>query len=274
MRKYFILVLALLCFIGTQAQRTIVNDANAEVRKLTGSFNKIVISGGIDLYLSQYDNESIAVSASSDEYKQNIKTVVEDNTLKIYYDGGKQWNSGNKKLKAYVSFKTLEKLNASGASDVQVDGMIEVPALVLNMSGASDFKGGVKVNTLGLELSGASDVRINGSASMVSIQTSGASDVKGYDLVTDVCTAKASGASDINITVNKELNAHASGASDIFFRGEAVIKDMHARRTRNHHQGTFSGTIDMLSKPYVQSVEFKEDWNTGGDITVVALKGK
>lgn len=220
-------VIAVLFFIGAGAQKTIINDANAEVRTLNSSFNKIVISGGIDLYLSQYDQESVAVSASTEQYRQNIKTIVENNTLRIYYDGSKQWNSANKKLKAYVSFKALEKLNASGASDVQVEGMIAVPSLILDMSGASDFKGAVKVNTLAIQLSGASDLKINGTASSVSIQTSGASDVKGYDLVTDVCTAKASGASDINITVNKELNAHASGASEIYYKGEAVIKDMH-----------------------------------------------
>src|SRR5450432_2990655 len=120
MKKYLISIVALLLFVGAKAQKTIIHDANAEVRQLTGSFNKIIISGGIDLYLTQYENESVAVSASSDQYKQNIKTVVENNTLKIYYDGAKAWTSGKKKMKAYVSFKTLEKLNASGACDVNV----------------------------------------------------------------------------------------------------------------------------------------------------------
>ncbi|MEJ7588217.1 MAG: head GIN domain-containing protein [Ferruginibacter sp.] len=227
MKKYVVAVLALLFLIEANAQKTIVNDPNAEVRTLTGTFNKIEINGGIDLYLSQYESESLAVSAASEEHRENIKTIVQDNTLKIYYDGGKHWNMSNKKMKAYVSFKTLEKLNASGACDVRVEGMIQVPALVLDMSGASEFTGAIVVTTLALRLSGASDVKISGSASTVSIQSSGASDVKAYDLVTDICNAKASGASDINITVNKELNANASGASDIFFKGNGVVKDIH-----------------------------------------------
>lgn len=225
MKKFLLPIIAMMFFNDAMAQKTFVNDANAEVRIVTGSFNNIVISGGIDLYLSQYDNESIAVSASSVQHKQNIKTEVENNTLKIYYDGANPWNSG-KNMKVYVSFKTLEKLKASGACDVQVAGTIQVPALILDMNGASDFKGAVKVNTLTMELSGASNVKISGAASLVSIHSSGASDVKGYDLVADVCNAKASGASDINITVNKELSAHASGASDIYYKGNAVIKEM------------------------------------------------
>ena len=227
MKKIFLVALVCISCIPVTAQRAFVNDANAEARTLSGSFNAIKVSGGIDLYLSQYDNESIAVSAAEDKYRENIKTVIENGTLKIYYEG-EGHNSGNKKMKAYVAFKNLEKLQASGASDVQVAGTISVPALNLDMSGASDFKGAVKVTSLVMELSGASDVIISGEASTVSIQSSGASDVKGYELEADICTAKASGASDINITVNKELNANASGASDIFYKGNGVIKDMHS----------------------------------------------
>ena len=228
MKNLFLSIAMILAAGIASAQKAVINDPNASPRSINGSFNAIDISGGIDLFLSQYESESVAVSATSDKYKENIKTVIENNTLKIYYDGGKTWVSGNKKLKVYVSFKTLEKLKASGACDVQVAGTITASSLIIDMNGASDFKGAVQVNSLAIELSGASDVKISGTATNLSVQSSGASDVKGYELVTDMCTAKASGASDINITVNKELNAHASGASDIFYKGTAVIRDMHS----------------------------------------------
>jgi hypothetical protein len=228
MKKFFLSVAVLLFASLAFAQQTMIADANAEQRTLSGSFNAIKISGGIDLYLSQYETESIAVSASEDQFRDRIKTVIENGTLRIYYDGDKFWNTGNKKLKAYVSFKNLENLSASGASDVVVAGTIAVPSLRIDCNGASDFKGAVKVDKLTIELSGASDAKISGIASDVSIQSSGASDVKAYDLVAENCTAKASGASDINITVNKELNIHASGASDVFYKGNAVIRDLHS----------------------------------------------
>lgn len=226
MKKIFLPILAVLFCYAAVAQKTVITDNNAEVRTVNGSFSVIKVSGSIDLYLSQYETESIAVSASEEKYRDNIKTVIEDGALKIYYDGDNFLNWKNKKLKAYVSFKTLEKLFASGASSVQVSGAIDVPSLFIDFSGASDFKGAVKVEDLKIDLSGASDVKISGTASKLSIRSSGASDVKGYDLVADYCSAKASGASDINITVNKELNVHASGASDIFYKGDCVIRDM------------------------------------------------
>lgn len=227
MKNSIAAVIFLLTALVSHAQQTIVNDANAEQRTLTGSFTAIKVSGGIDIYLSQSSEEALAVSANEKEYRDNIKTVVENGTLNIYYDSKKGWTKGNKKLKAYVSFKNLERLQSGGASDIQVAGTIKGNALSVDISGASDFKGAVDVATLTMELSGASDAKISGTATNLTIESSGASDFKGYDLVTENCTAKASGASDINITVNKELNVHASGASDIFYKGSCIIKDLH-----------------------------------------------
>jgi len=51
-------------------------------------------------------------------------------------------------------------------------------------------------------------------------------DVKGYDLTVQNCAVHASGASDIRITVHKELTADVSGASTIFYKGEAVVRDV------------------------------------------------
>lgn len=224
----FVSCLVLVAF----AQKEIINDANAELRTITGSFNSIKISGGIDLFVTQSGTEGVAVSASEQKFKDDIKTVVENNTLKIYYDGdrGLSWNKSwkNKKMRVYVSFKDIEKIEASGASDVQVSGIIKVTSLLLSMGGASDFKGKVQLENLKMDLNGASDVKIGGTATTVKIESSGASDVNGYDLVADFCTAKASGASDISITVNKELTATASGASDISYKGNAQIKEKHS----------------------------------------------
>ena len=211
-----LILLSCYSFISS-AQKQFVVDPNAEMRTVNGSYHTIVVSGGIDIYLSQSDKEELAVSATDDKIKAGIKTVIENSILRIYYEG-------DKAMKAYVSFAQLQKLEASGASDIVIAGEIKVPSLFIKLTGASDLKGRVSVNSLTMDLSGASDIRISGTATEVVIECSGASDVKGYDLISDICTAKASGASDINITVNKELNANASGASDIYFKGTGVIK--------------------------------------------------
>jgi hypothetical protein len=228
MKKFFLLLVAAACVVSVHAQKTI-NDANAEVRDVSG-FHAIKISNAIDLFLTQSSSEAVAVSASETKYRDRIKTEVENGVLKIYVEQGdwKLWNNtGNKKMKAYVSFKSLDKLTASGACDVKVEGVIKTNTLDINLSGASDFKGAVDAGTLTVDQSGASDAKVNGRAGTLKIEVSGASDFTGFELETENCSARAQGASDIQISVSKELDARASGASSIRYKGTAVIKELH-----------------------------------------------
>ena len=230
MKKFLVLIALVSTVVSTQAQKTF-EDANAEVRNVSG-FHAIKVSDAIDLYLSQSDNEAVAVSASETKYRDRIKTVVENGVLKIWFDEGsnwKLWNSDKKKLKAYVSFKTLDKLTASGASDVRVDGVIRSNSLTINVSGASDFKGAIEANTLDVDQSGASDVTVTGGkVGSIKVEVSGASDFNGYDLEAESCDAHASGASEIKINVSKELSARASGASRVSYKGTGVVKNIHS----------------------------------------------
>jgi hypothetical protein len=226
MKKISILLLFVTSFAAAFAQKTI-NDANAEKRNVSG-YHAIEVSGGIDLYLSQ-GNEAVAVSAGSTEHRDRIKTTVENGVLKIWYE----WKSnnvridwGNRKLKAYVSFKTLDRLKASGGSDVNVDGSINVAKLNMHVSGGSDFSGKVELDELQVDASGGSDVSVSGKTGRLTVDASGGSDFSGYQLSADICTVEASGGSDIYITVNKELSAHASGGSDVFYKGNGLIRNI------------------------------------------------
>jgi len=226
-KSLFLFVLAVMT-VGLNAQdKVIVNDANAQVRNVA-SFTEISVGGSIDLYLSPDDHEVVVVSAAEPQWRDRIQTRVEGGQLKIWFDnkGFGRWPTGMK-LKAYVSFRTLNKLGASGSSDVYVNGVIKSEKLAINLSGASDFKGSVDVNELKLDQSGSSDSQLSGRATNLTVELSGASDLKGYDLETDYCDIKASGASDSQITVNKELSVHASGASDVNYKGAAVTREAH-----------------------------------------------
>lgn len=223
MKKIFFFAFFAIAAMAVNAQK-LINDPNAEPRKI-GSFTGIEASGGIDVYLSAGD-EALAVSASKPEYRDRIKTEVENGILKIWYDS--KWGisiNGNKNLKAYVSYKTIKSLQASGGSDISVEGNITTGELTLRVSGGSDFKGAVQIDKLTVHQTGGSDVKISGKVTTLSVDASGGSDFKGYDLSADVCDLEASGACDIEITANRELSARASGASDIHYKGSPTIKE-------------------------------------------------
>jgi hypothetical protein len=224
MRKILFFLLGSLLFLNARAQQTIVHDPYAELRLVKG-YHGIEVSNAIDLYLSQGEVEAVAVSAKDRKWRDRIRTEVVDGILIIRLDG-KNSSRGNTRLKAYVSFTTLDLITANGASNVYVDGVVAGSKLSITLTGASDFKGAIKVNELQLEQNGASDAYITGSVSgTASIHSSGASDLKGYELSIRDCTVHASGASDIRITVEKEISADASGASSIYYKGDAVMRE-------------------------------------------------
>jgi hypothetical protein len=207
------------------SQKTI-NDPNAEKRSVSG-YHAILVSHGIDLYLSQGDEETVAVSASDVKYRDRIKTEVVNGVLKIWYDYDRnlKMDWGNKRMKAYVSAKNIDRLEGSGGSDIEIYGTLKASELKLGLSGGSDFEGKVEGSTITVEQSGGSDISISGRVSTLKIDASGGSDFAGYDLISESCEIEASGGSDVTITVNKELNASASGGSDVHYKGNASVKN-------------------------------------------------
>lgn len=229
MKRIFILLMVLTAALPalSQIEKNLVHDGNAEVRNLKG-YTTVDVSGAIDLYLSQGTEDAVAVSASSQEIVSRIRTEMRGSTLRIYFDSkGINWKKwGNHKMKAYVTFRQLSTIEASGACNVKVSGKIKQEELKIEMSGASDFKGDVEMSNLMLEASGASRITVNGTVKKLGVNANGASDIRGYDISAEECKIDASGASVVRITVNKELNATASGASAIYYKGEGLIRDI------------------------------------------------
>lgn len=224
MKKLLGMLLTIMMSVGIHAQQ--VNDPNAEIREAR-NFHGINVSNSFDVYITQSNEEAVAVSASEIKYRDRIKVEVRSGILHIKYINEGSWSSGNKKLKAYISIKQIEKLTVSGACDVFLTGILKADDLTIKLSGATDLKGKINAKNLSVDISGASDMYITGgTVTKLSIEANGASNFKGFDLVTDYCNAKVSGASDIRITVNKELSAHASGASNVQYKGEGLIRDI------------------------------------------------
>ena len=66
-------------------------------------------------------------------------------------------------------------------------------------------------------------VDLSGNVNNLNLESSGGGNLKGFDLVTDYTTIHASGGSDTEMTVNKELRVNTSGGSDIRYKGLAKV---------------------------------------------------
>jgi hypothetical protein len=230
MKKIISLVLfaAITSFSFAQNEKNVVHDANAEIRKV-GDFTGIDVSNAIAVYISQGNENAVAISADG-ERTDRIKTEVKNGVLKIYVEGKDSWNWNNKRMKAYVTIKTLNKLTVSGASSASITDKINSTDLRVNLSGASSLKGALQVSgVLKVDASGASTANISGSANEFDVDASGASNVKAFDLEATTCSAEASGASSVKINVVKEFSKlEASGASSIRYKGDATVRNFEA----------------------------------------------
>lgn len=264
MQKLIVCLFFIVAGFNLNAQN-VVHDPNAQVRSV-GSFNKIRVSSAISLYLSQGNTQAVAVSSEDQSVINKIITEVKDGVLKIYVENGawNGWNWSNKHLRAYVTFTTLEMLDASGACSVELtdpinvsnfklelsgasnmkgvikgseikfelngasNGKIDVTgtSFVLSQSGASSFKGDISAPTSNFDLSGASVTDVDGTSGNLTVSASGASNFKGSDLQATTCKIEATGASSANINVSKEIDATASGGSSIHYEGGASITNL------------------------------------------------
>lgn len=264
MQKILVCLVFIVSGLSLSAQN-IVHDPNAQVRTV-GSFSKIRVSSAISLYLSQGTTQAVAISSEDPKITEKIRTEVNNGVLKIYVENGawNQWNWGNKHLRAYVTFTTLEMLDASGACNVELTDPINVgdfklvlsgasnmkgvikganlnfdlngasngridangSSFVMSESGASNFRGEVNTGKLDFDLNGASVAEVSGTATTLTISASGASNFKGGDLQAVSCKIDASGASSANLSVSKDLDATATGASSIHYSGGAAITNI------------------------------------------------
>lgn len=228
MKKLFVLFLSLFSLTIFAQDQVIVQDLNAVTRPLNGSFTSISVSDGIDLYLTQSDNESVAVSASDNEYLSHFKTEVENGVLKLFYDQQdmRKRTKGRKNLKAYVSFKTLEKIFASAGASIVVKGAINTSSLKMKASSGAFFNGRIEAKSLVVEQSSGAEIKISGQTEKIKVDVSSGASFRGYDLAVDFCDAETSSGASIHITINKELNATAKSGGDIRYKGTALIRNI------------------------------------------------
>lgn len=228
MKKLFLSLITFIAVTAFAQDKTVITDANAQKRTLNASFTGINVSDGVELYLTQGDEESVAVSAADEKYMERFKTEVENGVLRIFYDNkGINWSSNEKrKLKAYVSFKTLQLLHASGGADVKIQGSINADNLDVKFTSGSSFNGKLVAKDLTVEQNSGSSINISGTAEKIKVEVSSGAIFKSYDLAVDYCDAKATSGGGIRITINKELNAKANSGGGVKYKGDGVIKEV------------------------------------------------
>jgi hypothetical protein len=181
------------------------------------NFNKIEVSGGFNVILTQGTVEKLTIDAD-DDVLPKIITEVRGGTLIIRLENN-TWNKNTKKMTAELTFINLDKIDVSGAVKITGTNPMKFSKLKIEGSGASKINLNLSVTSLSCDFSGASEITLKGNAPEFKIDLSGASNLEALEFLTRKCSIDCSGASDARVNATESLEIESSGASKITYTG-------------------------------------------------------
>ena len=231
-----------------------------EARRSSMNFDEIKVSRAIRLIVEERTTGNIIVRAPQSVVPYVSLTVSNGTLYATLLSGTPVSRNSNVIAEVYVPYNgKIKEIKTSSAArvivkptiscnelDLEASGasVIEIKAGVqecsIEVSGASTIKAEVAADELDMEVSEASVATISGHISEGEIEVSGASTFKGDKLrastldlacsggskataLAVACSAKASGASTIEVECLQHLNASASGVSSITYSGDCAL---------------------------------------------------
>lgn len=189
-----------------------------EERTVSEDFNEVRGSAGLDVYLSQGDENKIMVEAD-ENLLQYIETSIENGKLHITTSE----NIGHaESKKIYVTFKELNNIEASSGADVTGNSVIKSENLSLKSSSGADLKVEVFAKDLIAKTSSGADLEVSGKASSLNADASSGSELNAKELLVINCNAEASSGAGITVNVKEKLETHVSSGGDIDYYGNPV----------------------------------------------------
>ena len=222
-----LLVLAVLASSCTKDDHEIYPTAAVTSATMTvNSFDHLDVSDAFAVYVTFADApETVTIEANSNLHPYII-VEDRDDRLRIKLDDRINIKSGNAVLNVYITAPEIERFTARGAVYMELMNPLYDNDVDIHLDGASVFRGVLHASKVDAELHGASVMFADGTAANFRFDASGASHMEGFGFMTDELKADLSGASNMELTVHRELRVTASGASSVIYRGDGIVTSM------------------------------------------------
>ena len=189
-----------------------------EEREVNQDFDQVRGSRGLDVYLTEGNENKIVVEAD-ENLLDLIETEISNGKLTITSSK----NIGRaKSKKVHVTYVKLNKIEASSGADIIGNSVIKSETLVLDSSSGADIEVEVFTKELYAETSSGADIEVSGKATSLNARASSGSDLDAKKLEVINCKAKASSGADITVNVQGNLDAKASSGGDVKYYGNPV----------------------------------------------------
>ena len=186
----------------------------SETRNLD-EFTGVRAGEAITVFLKPGNKETARIEASGIDLDEIITKVI-GKTLKIQLDRG---NHRNIEVTVWVTYVHLEEIAVSSAATVTTESVINTRKLDVQASSAGKANLEVDVEELDIDISSAADIKITGNAGSQNVQVSSSGSYYAYDLNCEVTIVSASSAGSAKVMASKKVEAHASSAGSIRYRG-------------------------------------------------------
>lgn len=190
-------------------------------RNISEDFTGVKSSAGIDVYLTQGDENKVVVE-TDENLQEYIETSVRNGLLKI---GTRKNIRRAKARKVYVTFKELDKIEASSGSSIQATSVIKSQNLSLKASSGAEIELEIFSQDLNLRTSSGAEMKISGKASSLAAQASSGSEINAKNLSVLNCIAKASSGAEIDVNVKEQIDAQASSGGEVNYYGNPTTSN-------------------------------------------------
>jgi hypothetical protein len=180
------------------------------------SFNRLKVSSGVDVFITQGEEESLKVIAD-ENLLEYIKTEITDNTLKVYTEANIRQA---KSKEVHLVYKQLGEIDISSAGDVEGINRMKADDLDLDLSSAGDLVLDVEAKKINCNISSAGDARLSGTCDELDADLSSAGDLYAWDLVARKAHVNAASAGNARIFATEEVDLSSSSAGDIYYKGD------------------------------------------------------
>ncbi len=223
MKNIASIILVASAFLFNSCAEHIKGNGNVQSREQDlESFEAIVLSGMFDVELTE-GKEKIEV-VTDENIHEHISVRVSDNTL-VVSSQDKYLNA--EQLLLRISYKSLKKVNISGAAEIKSKDPINSKQFKLDVSGACEGDLEFDVKELDIDISGGGELNLRGKADYVDIHISGAGEINGLDLQAQEAKFDITGAGEIEMAVEKALGVAITGAGEVrYFGNPAVNKNI------------------------------------------------
>jgi hypothetical protein len=227
--QYYFIALAIIglgsCSSNSSKENMEKGDSVTDVRKISG-ISHVKISGIINLYLSQGDDESLRIEGNEKaislleitdggdlleiRYKDenNVKDIFEDFTPDIY-----------------LTVSDLRKLSFDGVTNIKSENTFELEEVIILGDGIGTIDLSLEAKTIDATFNMMGNIVLRGKAETIKLSNEGMGQIDASELITQKMILNSSGIGKIDVYCEGELSITVNGIGSVNYSGNPnVIK--------------------------------------------------